>query len=806
MFYGFVLNLFVMLHCVLHPSHGMDFFTSYGITVTMDQASPWVKIQFHDPTGVAPALQEITITHSAARSFSGEKPVVIGPSPGIVLLLPVAPSCSIFSNAQYRSLPPQRVAIMDGSLVAGAELSCNMSDIPRESAWMYMLELNAVINNHLHLCEAVKAPTTIGVERSKSIISAFDEITGRTAGVRLEPENLDIAQHILAVQVVTTLLLGIDESEAATAVRPDSRVMKLKQFLSRNLDKRIYTSDMARHLFMSRSAFNRLITPMLGMPPAHYLRQLRLSRSLELLSHAHDSIETIAERTGFNSRYHFSNAFKRQYRITPGKYRKIQSKNTNRDLQDAQRLLRSMQYAEALVAYDRALQHVSSNLEADRIRHQKTQCLFGLGRFEEASQILKSLMTGPCAFEAGVQLCKNYFSAGDYDSALETFRYLYSDANAIQHEDLIHIWDIQVSQLTELRRPQPLNRYLEIRRKHFSNDFTSMHVTWEALIQTGQYDRVTAECAALTVELVICSRYTGKYAEALQRYGEQVSGEQRARTMIQLGMYEEVLGMPDISPSLHVNALVLLGRAEEAIERYPDHCAEALLACRQYERIIDAEAGVMSLSYAYYASGRGNELRTLWRDGTWLWLFAQFYVDPAAILASKAPDRPQFVPAAHLLLSLAALSENDRNTAQRHLDQLLPVYDPDIWISDYDATIFLIAPLVHGMTGDMEGMNAEYESIIDRRRFMDAQRLWHDVALLTNTIDTEAYKQQPTKPGLENRLAFVQAVKSDLEDSPAEASDRYKAYLVTTQSYPVSHLMRHRFAEWRIQELQESPA
>ena len=56
----------------------------------------------------------------------------------------------------------------------------------------------------------------------------------------------------------------------------------------------------------------------------HYILIRRLYKSVRELRLTNDSIESIASKLGFSSVYHFSNAFKKEFGISPSYYRKKQ--------------------------------------------------------------------------------------------------------------------------------------------------------------------------------------------------------------------------------------------------------------------------------------------------------------------------------------------------------------------------------------------------------------------------------------------------------------------------------------------------
>jgi AraC-like DNA-binding protein len=72
---------------------------------------------------------------------------------------------------------------------------------------------------------------------------------------------------------------------------------------------------------LSRAAFARRFTELVGRPPLGYLTWWRLTTAARLLTGGDAPLATIAKQVGYASEYAFANAFKREYGIAPGRYR-----------------------------------------------------------------------------------------------------------------------------------------------------------------------------------------------------------------------------------------------------------------------------------------------------------------------------------------------------------------------------------------------------------------------------------------------------------------------------------------------------
>ena len=79
---------------------------------------------------------------------------------------------------------------------------------------------------------------------------------------------------------------------------------------------------------MSRSAFAASFRDCFNQTPMSFVRTVRLHRCATLLRTTQLSTSAIARRCGFSSRSHFSSAFSKEYEMSPGQFRRMQSDDT----------------------------------------------------------------------------------------------------------------------------------------------------------------------------------------------------------------------------------------------------------------------------------------------------------------------------------------------------------------------------------------------------------------------------------------------------------------------------------------------
>ncbi|GAA3165484.1 AraC family transcriptional regulator [Nonomuraea salmonea] len=73
---------------------------------------------------------------------------------------------------------------------------------------------------------------------------------------------------------------------------------------------------------LSRAAFARRFTTVVGRPPLAYLTWWRMTVAGRLLATSDLPLRVVAERGGYTSEFAFAKAFKREFGVSPGRYRR----------------------------------------------------------------------------------------------------------------------------------------------------------------------------------------------------------------------------------------------------------------------------------------------------------------------------------------------------------------------------------------------------------------------------------------------------------------------------------------------------
>lgn len=100
-----------------------------------------------------------------------------------------------------------------------------------------------------------------------------------------------------------------------------------KKYVDENYSQPITLSDIAMAVSLSPNHFHTVFKATYQMTPHEYLISKRISAAKEMLWNTQIGISEIAEKCGFGCQQYFSEVFKKEVGITPGKYRKTLQQN-----------------------------------------------------------------------------------------------------------------------------------------------------------------------------------------------------------------------------------------------------------------------------------------------------------------------------------------------------------------------------------------------------------------------------------------------------------------------------------------------
>ncbi|MEV6768563.1 AraC family transcriptional regulator [Nocardia sp. NPDC051030] len=130
---------------------------------------------------------------------------------------------------------------------------------------------------------------------------------------------------MLLMYVLRAWLDGSDHSPGwATALNDPTIAIALHR-IHRQPEYPWTVAELATQAGVSRATFAKRFTTAVGQPPLTYLTWWRMTTAARMLHRSDATVQSIAERCGYGSEYAFAKAFKREYRVPPGQYRRLRS-------------------------------------------------------------------------------------------------------------------------------------------------------------------------------------------------------------------------------------------------------------------------------------------------------------------------------------------------------------------------------------------------------------------------------------------------------------------------------------------------
>lgn len=105
--------------------------------------------------------------------------------------------------------------------------------------------------------------------------------------------------------------------------RKNHIVKTIIDYMEENYQEKISLEGIASNMYLSPIYISKLFKEETGESPIHYLIQIRLQKSIQLMKeHPEYSIKKIAQEVGYDDAYYFSKIFKKHMSQSPKDYRK----------------------------------------------------------------------------------------------------------------------------------------------------------------------------------------------------------------------------------------------------------------------------------------------------------------------------------------------------------------------------------------------------------------------------------------------------------------------------------------------------
>jgi len=127
--------------------------------------------------------------------------------------------------------------------------------------------------------------------------------------------------HVLHVSMALLHLLIIRPEIHWQAAIPQEGLLRAINYMETHFASRLRSPELAHMAGLCTRGFTNAFRRQQGVTPGRYLSQVRVRQTAELLVRTTESLETIAEKTGFPNRYYLSRVFKRFTGDSPAHFR-----------------------------------------------------------------------------------------------------------------------------------------------------------------------------------------------------------------------------------------------------------------------------------------------------------------------------------------------------------------------------------------------------------------------------------------------------------------------------------------------------
>ena len=124
------------------------------------------------------------------------------------------------------------------------------------------------------------------------------------------------------IRVVTLISLHSNWSSSDSKNHHIEKISEFLHTLEKTFTEPWDLAQMANSCNMGISNFRRIFRQITSVPPLEYLLRLRLARAIIMLESTDKDLEEIAFNCGFGSANYLSRQFRKNYQITPYRYRK----------------------------------------------------------------------------------------------------------------------------------------------------------------------------------------------------------------------------------------------------------------------------------------------------------------------------------------------------------------------------------------------------------------------------------------------------------------------------------------------------
>lgn len=167
---------------------------------------------------------------------------------------------------------------------------------------------------------------TLGEDEMSRFSYDFNELSALDKENDSNAQILKISKCLYIISILSKMMYDQHISKLRTAnikqTAYSTHILKTIEYMQNHFHEKIKIEELAQIANMSRSTYLRQFYNLCKCTPFEYLVEIRIKKSLEMMSSSEKSITDIALDCGFYDSSHFTKCFVASKGITPTKYRK----------------------------------------------------------------------------------------------------------------------------------------------------------------------------------------------------------------------------------------------------------------------------------------------------------------------------------------------------------------------------------------------------------------------------------------------------------------------------------------------------
>ncbi len=149
----------------------------------------------------------------------------------------------------------------------------------------------------------------------------YPVINGINKIIHMHSEGGNIEEAVQSAYL-TKILAALFSNPQLDTDEKSTLIEDTISYIEAHISEELCINDLAKHVAVSKFHFSRVFKKETGYTVQEYITKARITNAKVLLKSTGLSLKEIAFRCGFSNASSFSNAFKRNAAMTPGKFRK----------------------------------------------------------------------------------------------------------------------------------------------------------------------------------------------------------------------------------------------------------------------------------------------------------------------------------------------------------------------------------------------------------------------------------------------------------------------------------------------------